>query len=289
MDAIRFFFWESIKTLSLALLGVAAVKAIRALPSGRAMSGLRFVPDSQGISKSSRQRYATGIALAAIVLLVCLGARGIGNDLAAELYFRASRDDLAHNQARNAYQNALRAVKLRAGQVKYWQMLSTTKLGLHQYESMLADRAALESLQGGRLSEQDSMRFGFGYFFLAQYDEAAALAREVIQNNRFYAAPYVLLGMAYTAEKKYTDAERTFLEVLQMYPNQEGAVEGLAHVYLLMGQPGRSIAVLNESAKFQFSLAARERFAELKALYQQALTENAEVRLTRKQPAAGRR
>src|SRR5262249_36626751 len=152
------------------------------------------------------------------------------NELAAEIYFMASRDNLAHSQPAKAYANALSAVRLRTGQVRYWQLLSTSKFVLRQYESLLEDQPALQSLGEGLLDEKDLMRFAFARFFLAQYDETVALATQLIKENRSYPAPYVLLARTYTAEKRYTDAERTLLNVLQMYPSQEEAVESLAHL-----------------------------------------------------------
>jgi thioredoxin-like negative regulator of GroEL len=76
--------------------------------------------------------------------------------------------------------------------------------------------------------------------------------------------------MTYIAGKRYSDAERTFLDVLQMYPSQEGAVEGLAHLYFLWGNPARALAVLDQTPRFPFDPDARKRFEQLKALYREA-------------------
>jgi tetratricopeptide (TPR) repeat protein len=281
MEPIRFFSWEIMKVLGVALLGLVGAKSIRALRSSR----------KEGVQSGTARRDTAGklktrpgiknlpwtlVALYSVLLaLVSLGARGIGNEIAAEVYFMASRDNLAHSQPGKAYTNALRAVELRSAEVKYWQMLSTCKFALRQYESVLEDRHALESLEGGHLSEQDAMRFAFAYYSLARYDQAKALTRQLIRENRFYTAPYVLLGMTLMAQKNYAGAERVFLEVLQMNPTQEGAVEGLAHVYFLLGEPARALAVLNETAKFQFNPGARARFEQLKALYEHEQIQNA--------------
>jgi tetratricopeptide (TPR) repeat protein len=273
MDAIRFFFWEALKAVTLAFVALICVKTIGGLRlslSRRAQSGAS-VPGPEG-----RERLLSpGIApiwmrrgLYILVLaLVVLGARAIGNDVAAEIYFMASRDNLQHLQPQRAYTNALRAATLRSGQLRYWQMLSTSKLALHQYQSVLDDQPALESLEGGHLGEQDTMRLAFADFFLGRYDQAITVSLQLIQKNPLYAAPYLLLGMTYTARTRYTEAEQTYLHVLQMYPSEEPAVEGLAHLYFLMGNPARAVAVLDQTAIFPFDADARKRFEQLKALY----------------------
>jgi tetratricopeptide (TPR) repeat protein len=271
MDAIRFIFWETLKVLSLAFLGVLGAKAVGGLrlpakPEEAAFPSdlARRVNARPQISRLS----GTKLALYAVALaLVALGARSIGNDLAAEIYFRAGRGSLVHFQPEKAYTNTLRAVQLRSGELKYWQMLSAAKFSLRQYQSLLDDQPALEALEGEDLDQGDAMRFAYAHFLLARYDQTIALTTQLIRRNRSFAPPYVLLGMTYMAEKKYKDAERTFLEVLQMHPTQEEAVEGLAHAYFLMGSQERALAVLHETARFPFSLEARKRFEELKALY----------------------
>jgi tetratricopeptide (TPR) repeat protein len=276
VETTRFFFWEILKVVSLTFLGLVCAKAVAGL-SRPAMKGSHASPsqpdalDSVSTQPPASTPAWTGFALYGVVfLLVALGAQGIGNELAAEFYFRASGDSLNRSQPVKAYSHALRAVELRPAQVKYWQMLSTTKLALRQYQSLLEDRPALESLDRGPVGEQDAMRFAFAHFFLGQYDQTIAIARELIKQNRPYAAPYVLLGMTYIAGKRYSDAERTFLDVLQMYPSQEGAVEGLAHLYFLRGNPARALAVLDQTPRFPFDPDARKRFEELKALYREA-------------------
>jgi tetratricopeptide (TPR) repeat protein len=280
VETFRFFFWEILKTLSLALIGLVCAKAI---------AGLRTSAEGQSQNLASDPDVADGlnahgahatppwvgpVLYGAVLLLVALGARAIGNDLAAEFYFMASSDNLNHSQPVRAYSNALRAVQLRPAELKYWQMLSATKFALRQYRSLLEDQPALERLQGLPVAEQDGMRFAFAHFFLGEYDQTITVGSQLIQQNRLYAAPYVLLGMTYTAEKKYTDAERTFLNVLQMYPSHEGAVEGLAHMYFLTGRPGRALAVLDQTTRFPFDPDARKRFEQLKALYWQAQSES---------------
>jgi hypothetical protein len=54
-----------------------------------------------------------------------------------------------------------------------------------------------------------------------------------------------------------------------MFPSQQAAVEGLAHVHFLRGDTASALEVLDQTAKFPFSPEARKRFAALKALYAQ--------------------
>src|SRR6266542_3127752 len=266
METTRFFFWETMKVLGLAILGLAAAKAIGGLRLSRKQqlsSSRRDEAGSASLHSLSRKPFWPRFALyAALLVLVSLGARGIGNEVAAEIYFMASRDNLAQSHPVKAYANASRAVERRPEQVKYWQMLSTCKFALRQYESLLDDRRALESLEQGHLSEQDAMRFAYAHYMLAQYDQSIALARQLIKENRVYAAAYVLLGIAHAAKGDYAGAERPLLEILQIYPNHENAVEALAHTYFLMGQTARALSVLNETAKFPFNPDARKRFEQ---------------------------
>jgi tetratricopeptide (TPR) repeat protein len=248
MGEIRFIFWEALKTVALAFLALLSAKAI---------GGVR----AAGIAR--------GILYCALLTLVAWGALGVGYDVAAELYFTASRDNLDHSQVEKAYSNALSAVRLRPGVLRYWQMLAGTKLLEHQFQSLLEDQEALRSLGGGRLEEPDAFRCAMAHFLLGQYEQVIPLTQGLIRSNKFYAAPYILQGNTFLALKKYPDAERSFLDVLQIFPSQEDAAEGLAHVYFLMGDTPRALAVLDETARYPFPPEARRRFASLKALYGQ--------------------
>lgn len=280
MEVIRFFSWETIKILALALLGLAAAKAIRQWTSVRVRSGAQgaFPALTSDDSALSRRPKNLRLALNAVVLgLIVVGARGIGNEIAAEFYLIAANNYLAQSQAARAYGNALSAVQLEPHSLEHWQVLSASKFALHQYASVIADQGTFESLTRGSLDERDAMRFAFADFFLARYDEAVLMATQALKDNRTYPAPYVLLGTVYTAEKRYVDAERAFLQVLQIYPTQEPAVEGLAHVYFLTGDPGRALAVLDETRQFPFSPEARARFEALRALYRAGPTATGEL------------
>jgi tetratricopeptide (TPR) repeat protein len=257
MDEIRFIFWEAMKTLTLAFLALLSAKAIGRLRAGGAPDPVR------------RLAVARGLLYFILLTLVAAGALGIGYDAAAELYFTASQSNLERSQVGKAYNNALSAVRLRPGVLRYWQTLAVTKLFQHQFSSLLEDQEALLSLGRGRLEESDALRCAWAHFFLGQYEQVIPVTQQLIRNNKYYAAPYVLQGNTFLALKKYHDAERSFLDLLQMFPSQEDAVDGLAHVYFLTGDTPRALAVLDETARHPFPPEAQKRFASLKALYAQ--------------------
>jgi tetratricopeptide (TPR) repeat protein len=257
VNEIRFVFWEVMKTVALILLALLSAKAIGGLRNGG-------VPDT-----GRRLRLVRGLLYFVLLALVAVGALGIGDDVAAELYFAASGDNLDRSQVGQAYNNALSAVRLRPNVLRYWQMLAVTKLRQGQFKSLLEDQRTLQALSAGRLEESDAMRCALAQFFLGQYEQVIPLTRELIHNNRFYAAPYVLQGNTFLALKNYPEAERSFLEVLQILPSQEDAVEGLAHAHFLAGDTRQALAVLDQTARHPFPPEARKRFASLKALYAQ--------------------
>ena len=252
METIKFIFWEAMKALGLVFVGLLAVKTAANLKYG-----------------TGWLRWLKGGLYVLILGLTLLGARTVGYDVAAQVYLSASQDELTHARYPRAYDNALRAVQLRPGSLRCWRQLALTKIYLRQFASLLDDMPAFQSLAGGKLDEEDAYRFALCYFYLADYDKVLQLTRQLISQNRFYAAPYVLEGLAYTAQKKYHDAELTFLNVLQMFPTHEAAVEGLAHAYFLDGNRAGAVAVLNLTSKHAFPSDARQRFEALKALYAQ--------------------
>jgi tetratricopeptide (TPR) repeat protein len=257
VNEIRFIFWEVMKTVALILLALLSAKAIGALRTGGAPGTGR------------RLRLVRGLLYVVLLALVAVGALGIGDDVAAELYFAASGGNLDRSQVEQAYNNASSAVRLRPGVLRYWQMLAATKLRQGQFKSLLEDQRTLQALSSGRLEESDAMRCALAQFFLGQYEQVIPLTQELIHNNRYYAAPYVLQGNTFLALKNYPEAERSFLAVLQILPSQEDAVEGLAHAHFLAGDTRQALAVLDETARHPFPAEARKRFASLKALYAQ--------------------
>jgi tetratricopeptide (TPR) repeat protein len=257
MEMARFIFWTALKTLSLVFLGLLAAKAV---------AGLR-VPGGAG--QANRLGAVRGVLYLLILLPVILGARDVGNEVAARNYVWTSEENLAQGQLAKAYANALRAVELRPGMLGHWQLLARVKLALRQFASVVADMPAIQSLSGGKLDEDDAYRLAAAYYFLGQHEKVYPLTQQMIRDNHMYAAAYVLQGYSYLAQKKYPEAEKTFLEVLQLFPTQQSAVEGLAHAHFLAGNTAAALDVLDQTAKFPFPPEARKRFEALKALYAQ--------------------
>lgn len=248
MEAIEFIFWEAIKALALALVGLLAVKAI---------AGLH-------LAKMARAGcYGLVLALAA------LGARGLGEDVAAEVAYWTGIRSLNRSDVRQAYLSSLRAVELRPADLHYWQALARAKLSGRQFQSLLDDQPAFGQLTRGPLDEDDLLRFALCRYFLQQYGQVIPMTQQLIRASPVYGEPYVLEGLAYTALEKYPEAEKDFLRALQLYPSQADAVEGLAQVYYLAGDTGKAEAVLEATAKYPFPPEARKRFAALQDLYEQ--------------------
>jgi tetratricopeptide (TPR) repeat protein len=257
VETIKFIFWEAMEVLGLAFLCLLAAKAVARLPATR------------GARVPGWLRGAQGALYALIAGLAILGARTVGYDVAAQTYLSASQDNLAHGQYDKAYGNARRAVELRPGSLRYWRTLAVAKIALRQFGSLLDDLPVFRSLSGGELDEEDAYRFAICYLYLADYDNTLLLTKKLIGENRFYAPPYVLQGAAYTAHRKYRDAELSFLGVLQMFPTHQAAAEGLAHAYFLEGNRAAALHVLEQTAQHPFPPEARRRFDALKALYAQ--------------------
>jgi tetratricopeptide (TPR) repeat protein len=204
-----------------------------------------------------------------ILVFAGLGAWFVGNDVAAEVYMWSSDSSLARGELVKAYTNATEAVTLRPNNLSYWHSLMRAKMSLHQLDSVLDDEPAMTALSGGSLDEEDDYQFSLCAFFLGQYDKVVATSLRLIRQNPSYAAPYVLEGLAYTAEKKYPEAQQSFLAVLQIFPNNQAAVENLARAYYLGGDRQRALAVLDQTANFPFAPPVRQRFEALKGLYGQ--------------------
>ncbi len=175
---------------------------------------------------------------------------------------------LAHGDVVKGYANAMQAVNLRPNNLSNWHSLMRAKMMMHQFDSVLADQAAITSLGGG-LDEEDEYQFTVCDFFLGHFDKVVATTLRLIRENPAYAAPYVLQGLAYTSENRFSQAQQSFLAVLQVFPTNQSAVENLARAYYLGGDRQRALDVLNQTSKFSFDPAARQRFEALKGLYDQ--------------------
>lgn len=248
IQSFEFIFWEALKALALVVAALLAVKAARIL-----------------VVRSRR-----GLLLYAIILvLTALGAVTVGKDIAAEVYGESVPRNLDRREYALAYSNALRAVDLRPGNLYYWQMLARAKFAMRQFNSLVADETSFQALSRKGLGEEDVLRFTYARYFLGQYDQVISIARQIAQQNPGYPKSFVLAGMAETALRHYGDAERDFLQALKILPNQQDAVEGLAHVYFLEGDSKRAAAVLGATSHYDFSPEQRRRFEELKELYEQ--------------------
>ena len=249
MEVFRFVFWETIKILGLVFLGLVASKAVAAF--------------------RVRQAWIKPALYTVILALAGLGAWEAGNDVAAEVYMWSSSSNLSRGDLVKGYANALQAVSLRPNNLSYWRTLRQSKVLMGQLQSALDDEPAVRALSKGDVDEVDDYDFALYWYFLGQYDKVVGTTLRLIRQNPAYAAPYVLQGLAYTAEKKYPEAQQSFLGVLQIFPNNQAAVEGLARAYYLGGDRQRALAVLDETANFPFPPPARERFEALKGLYEQ--------------------
>lgn len=257
MEVIHFVFWEGMKILALALLSLMAAKVVANLRPPAGETGLRQL-----------RRIKAGF-YSLTLILVMLGAWNIGHDLAAEVYYWANQDNLERKDFPKAYTNALRSVQLRPGALRYWRALVTSKTYVGQFVSALEDKPALESLSGGSLDEGDAYQFALCSYFLAQYADVEGVTQQLIEQYPYYVASYILQGLAYTAQRKFPEAEQSYLDALRFLPNNQVAVEGLAHAYFLAGDRGRALAILDETATRPFSPEARKRFEALKGLYAQ--------------------
>lgn len=249
MELIKFIFWEAAKVLALVFLGVVAAKAVASL--------------------AVRRNWLRPALYAVVLVLAGLGAWYAGNDVAAETYMWSSGNYLNRGDLVKAYANALQAVSLRPNKLIYWRVLVDTKIRMQQLQSALEDEPAVKALSGGGLDEEDEYQYAFCGYFLGQYDNVVATTLRLIRQNPAYAAPYVLQGLAYTAERKYPEAQQSFLAVLQLFPNNQAAVENLARAYYLAGDRQRALGLLDQTAQYSFPVAARQRFQALKGLYEQ--------------------
>lgn len=257
MEPISFVLKETLKVLGIALASVLAAKAVE---------GLGPAPSSGPARRLARAR--TWLYLA-IVGLAVLGARNVGYDVAAEVYYWAGLRDAQGFRYLKAYHNAHQAVALRPAVPRYWEALEACKMDLHQFASLAEDLPAMRRVTGGDLDESDSYRFAVSLFLLGRYDEAGDLTERIISRNRFFVPPHILQGEILTAQRKYGEARRAFLAALQILPTDQAAVEGLAHACYLEGNRAQALSVLDEASRLSFPSEARARFRALKDLYGQ--------------------
>ena len=158
---------------------------------------------------------------------------------------------------------------MRPSNLSYWRALTRAKMGLNQLQSVLDDEPSVRALSNGDLDEVDEYQYALCAFFLGQYDKVVATTLRLIRENPSYAAPYVLQGLAYTAQRRYPEAQQSLLAVLQVFPDNQAAVESLARAYYLGGDRQRALAILDDTAKYSFPDPVRQRFLALKGFYGQ--------------------
>ncbi|MGH9434203.1 MAG: tetratricopeptide repeat protein, partial [Terriglobia bacterium] len=237
MERLEFIFWESTKVLILIFLGLVSVKAVGALKPRDASGGVRWL------------RPLRYVLYALILALVVLGARIAGYDFAAETYYAVSSGNLHRREIDKAYSNALRAVELRPGILRYWQQLAEVKVLGHQYASAIQDESKIKELSGGQLAEDDAMRLAASDLASGDYDGVIRITTNLLRARPDYPVPYLLKGQAFLSLKDYDHAEKTFLQVLGFAPTITPAVDGLASAYYLAGDTSRCLAVLNATEK----------------------------------------
>ena len=268
METVRFLFWEAMKVIGLAFAGLVAAKAIATMRPWPAANTGQNASDAAGVNRHRKLGLSKAALYAVVLALVALGAYGAGLDVAAEIYYWASENNLAKSDAAKAYINAVRSVELRPAALRHWRVLERAKFTSHQFASMIEDAPALRKVSGGELGEEDALRLAYAYFFTTQYDRVVPTTERLLRKNRYYAAPRVLEGYAYLGKRQYHDAKRTFLFVLQAFPNQEDAVKGLAETYFVGGERAQALSVLRQTARFNFTPDARRRLSELQQMYE---------------------
>ena len=258
MEQVRFIFWELLKILGMSFLSLLAVKGVASLKVSQHDALTRWLAR------------AKSLLYALVLTMAVFGAWNLGYDIAAEVYYWSSLGDV-HQQARAAknYLNALQAVQLRPGILRYWQGLESAKFRLGQWASVVDDAPAIERVAGRDLDEVDSYRIAVSLYYLGRYDEALRITGRLIAQNRLYLPPLILQGHILIARKQYGEAERVLASVLRVLPTDQLAVEGLAHAYFLEGNRQRALKVLEDTSRFSFPSEARTRFEALKGLYGQ--------------------
>ncbi|MGH9342859.1 MAG: tetratricopeptide repeat protein [Terriglobia bacterium] len=256
MEISHFIFVEGLKTFALVFLALLAVKIISAMRMGAA----------DAARKPAWMKWALYLL---VIVIAAAGAGGVGNDVAAKLYYRAASRNADRHEMTLEYSNAVRAVRLRPADIRYWEALDEAKVTARQFQSTLEDEPAFLRLSAGTLSDADEIRFATCHYFLGDYEQALQASRRVIKRSPYYPIAYEIEGLSYTALKQYSAAENAYLTLLGMFPTDVDAVAGLARAYYLAGDAPRALAVLNATRHYTFPPPARKRFEELKTLYAQ--------------------
>jgi tetratricopeptide (TPR) repeat protein len=257
LEQVRFIFWELLKILGVSFVSLLAVKGVASLK----------VTENDALA--SRLARARVLLYALVLAMAAFGAWNFGYDIAAEVYYRSSLSDAQPARPAKNYLNALQAVQLRPGILRYWQALESAKFKFGQWASVVDDMPAMQRVAGRDLDEVDSYRVAVSLYYLGRYDEASRVTERLIRQNRLYLPPLILQGHILIAQRKYGEAERVLVSALNVLPTDQLAVEGLAHAYFLDGNRQQALQVLEETSRFPFPAEAQKRFEALKGLYGQ--------------------
>jgi tetratricopeptide (TPR) repeat protein len=257
LEQVRFIFSELLKILGVLFLSLLAVKGVASLKV------------SENRTLASRLASARVFLFALVLAMAVFSAWTFGYDIAAEVYYRSSLSDAQDTRPIKNYLNALQAVELRPGILRYWQALESAKFALGQWASVVDDAPAMARVAGRDLDEVDSYRVAVSLYYLGRYDESLRITERLIRENGLYLPPLILEGHILIAQKQYGEAERVLVSVLNVLPTNQLAVEGLAHAYFLEGNRQQALQVLEDTSRFPFPMEAQKRFEALKGLYGQ--------------------
>ena len=252
-ETFRFFIGQGMGVLALMILALLSIKGFLAYSRARrGKSGLRWLGWG-----------AVGVSVA----LAVWGAYGIGRNVAAEVSYFNGQYRYGGEEREQALENAVRAIEFRPGSIRYWKYLTSLKMSMHQFSSALEDRPAYLELGSGSIELEDRYRFASCHYFLEDYELAIAELKTLAKEYPYFPAAQVLLGVSYTAQKNYRQAEEVLLALLQRFPSHQVAVEGLARALYLQNRKEHAVQLLEQTRKVPFPPAVRKHFDELILLY----------------------
>lgn len=252
-ETLRFFLVQGVGVLALIVLALVSVKGFLAF------SGVR--------PGKSSLRWVRWFGVAVTLSLAVWGAYGIGRNVAAEVSFLSGLYRFRGEEREQAFENAVRAIQFQPGNIRYWKYLTSVKMSMHQFSSALEDRPVYLKLGRGSIEVEDRYRFASCHYFLEDYELAVADLKSLAKEYPYFPAAQMLLGVTYTAQKNYRQAEEVLLALLQRFPSHQIAVEGLARVLYLQNRNEHAVRLLEQTRKVPFSPAVRKHFDELILLY----------------------
>ena len=252
-ETFRFFLVQGLGVLALMILALLSVQGFLAYSRTRR-------------GKSALQWLGWG-AVGVSVALAVWGAYGIGRNVAAEVSYLNGQYRYGAEEQEQALENAVRAIEFRPGNIRYWKYLTSLKMSMRQFSSALEDRPAYLELGSGSIEVEDRYRFANCHYFLEDYELAIAELKTLTKEYPYFPAAQVLLGVSYTAQKNYRQAEEVLLALLQRFPSHQVAVEGLARVLYLQNRKENAVQLLEQTRKVPFPPAVRKHFDELILLY----------------------